>query len=62
MQIRPDGIKGNQLDIIEFKKEGSTLSKGQRKLKELVDKGELKVRYVVLDVKLPEGFDVTVRE
>lgn len=55
------GIRGNQLDFMEFKKEGAALSKGQRHLKNLVDNGELRVAYRVLDVKLPEGSEVSTR-
>lgn len=56
------GLRGSQLDFIEFKKEGSTLSKGQKRLKGLVDNGELKIAYKVMDVKLPEGSGISTRE
>ena len=55
------GLKGSQLDFIEFKKEGSTLSKGQKRLKGLIDNGELKIMYKVMDVKLPESSEVSTR-
>jgi hypothetical protein len=55
------GRKGNQLDFIEFKKEGTALSKSERALKTYIDAGQLKVAYRILDVKWPEEVSVTER-
>jgi hypothetical protein len=55
------GIKGNRLDLIEFKKEGTALTKGERRLKQLATTGQLEVSYRVVDVKLPDGASVVDR-
>ncbi|MDG6905981.1 MAG: hypothetical protein JRN20_09375 [Nitrososphaerota archaeon] len=56
------GLKGNQLDFLEFKKDGTSLTKPERRLRQLIENGELKVSYRVLDVRLPEGSQVRERQ
>lgn len=55
------GLKGNQLDLIEFKKDGTPLSRSERRLKQLVLSGQLKVAYRVVDVRLPDGASLANR-
>lgn len=55
------GMKDKAIDFIEFKKDGAALSKGQKKLRTLIESGEIEVHYKVLDVKLPDGTEVKAR-
>jgi hypothetical protein len=54
--------KGNQLDFIEFKKEGTPLTKPERQLKSYIDSGQLKVSYKIIDVSWPEDIKVADRQ
>jgi len=56
------GINSDSIAFIEFKKDGASLSKGQKRLRDLVESGKVKVNYRVIDVKLPDGTNVKVRE
>ena len=53
------GIKDDSLEFLEFKKDGAILSDKERKIKKLVEDG--KVSYKILDVSLPEDFNVKER-
>jgi len=55
------GFKDDRLDFLEIKKEGSSLTTSERKLKKLVDSGQLKLSYKVLDVKMPDGANISTR-
>lgn len=55
------GRKGNRLDFIEFKKAGTPLSKQERSLKSIIEAGQLKVAYRILDVEWPEEVRVSDR-
>ena len=48
------GVAAEELHFIEFKKKGAVLQGPERKIKRLVD--ELKVKYIIKDVELPEQF------
>jgi hypothetical protein len=54
------GVGPSSLDFIEFKKKGAALTGPEKKLRRLVE--EKKVRYLVKDVELPEGFVMNERE
>ena len=56
------GRNDNVLDFIEFKKSGTALTKHERQLKTYIDKGELKVRYKILEVAWPDTIQVAERE
>ncbi len=47
------GFDGNRIDFIEIKKDGSSLTQSERKLKKMIDNGELKISYRIIDVKMP---------
>jgi len=53
------GVKEDELHFIEFKKRGSQLQTPERRIKKLID--ELKVKYVIKDVELPEHFEMEER-
>jgi hypothetical protein len=55
------GRKGNQLDFIEFKKAGTTLTKSERVLRTYIDTGQLKVAYRIIDVTWPDTIKVEQR-
>ncbi|SRR6266702_1918589 len=54
------GVKDDTLDFIELKKKGASLGATERKIRRLVQ--ERKVRYIVKDVELPDGVEVTNRD
>jgi predicted Holliday junction resolvase-like endonuclease len=54
------GVKDDTLDFIELKKKGASLGTAERKIRRLVQ--ERKVRYVIKDVELPDGVEVTNRD
>jgi hypothetical protein len=53
-------VKDDTLDFIELKKKGASLGKAERKIRRLVQ--ERKVRYIIKDVELPDGVEVTNRD
>jgi len=53
------GLAPDELHFIEIKKKGTALQGPERKIKRLVD--EKKVRYVIKDVELPDGFQMEDR-
>jgi hypothetical protein len=55
------GRKGNQLDFIEFKKAGTSLTKAERALRKYIETGELKVAYRIIDVAWPDSIKVQDR-
>ena len=55
------GRKGNQLDFIEFKKAGTSLTKSERALRTSIETGQLKVAYRIIDVTWPDGVKVQDR-
>ena len=54
------GIRDGYLEIIEFKKNGAKLTVPQNEVRKIVELH--KVRYVVLDVKIPDNVTVKPRE
>ena len=56
------GIKGEELDFVEFKKDGAPLSKGQRRLRDLIESGHARINYRILNVMLPDGASIKNRE
>jgi len=48
------GVNANSLDFIEIKTKGSDLSKGERRVRRLVE--EKKVNYRIVDAELPKEF------
>ena len=54
------GVKDDTLDFIELKKKGASLGATERKIRRLVQ--ERKVRYIIKDVELPDGVEVTNRD
>lgn len=54
------GVNQESLDFIEIKTKGATLTKGEKKVRRLVE--EKKVDYKIMDVELPEGFKVEERD
>jgi hypothetical protein len=56
------GRKGNQLDFIEFKKAGTPLTKNEKSLRSIIEAGQLKVTYRILDVSWPEELRVSDRD
>jgi hypothetical protein len=55
------GRKGNQLDFIEFKKTGTSLTKSERALRTSIETGQLKIAYRIIDVAWPDGIRVQDR-
>lgn len=53
------GVKADSIDFIEIKKKGALLQGPERKIRNLVE--EKKVNYVIKDVDLPEGFEISDR-
>jgi len=53
------GIKEDSLDFIELKTKGAPLTSGERKIKRLVS--EKKINYVIKEVEMPHGFNITDR-
>ena len=53
------GVTDDTIDFVEFKKKGADLKGPERKIRKLVR--DKKVRYVIKDVELPEGFQVEDR-
>ncbi len=53
------GVKSDTLDFIEIKKKGGVLQGPEKQIRKLVEAG--KVRYVIKDVELPEGFAMNDR-
>lgn len=54
------GLKNDTIDFIEIKKRGAALQGPEKRLRRLVE--DKKVRYVVMDVELPDQFKMTERE
>jgi len=54
------GIKDDSLDFIEIKSLGTSLTKSERSIRDLIK--EHKVRYVVLEGNLPKSFEITERK
>jgi hypothetical protein len=55
------GRRGNQLDFIEFKKAGTSLTRSERALRTYIDTGQLKVTYRIIDVTWPDTIKVEQR-
>lgn len=53
------GVNQESLDFIEIKTKGATLSKGEKKVRRLVE--ERKVNYKIMDVELPDSFKIEER-
>jgi competence protein ComGC len=53
------GIKGNQMDFIEFKKKGAGLTKPERKIKAIIESKN--VQYIIKDVDIPKRITVETR-
>jgi len=54
------GIKNDSLDFIEIKSLGTSLTKSEKTVRDLIQ--EHKVRYVVLEGNLPKSFEIKERE
>jgi len=54
------GVKEDSLDFIEIKSLGTSLTKSERGIRDLIQ--EKKVRYVIMDGNLPKSFKITERE
>ena len=54
------GIKEDSLDFIEIKSLKTSLTKSERKVRDLIE--AQKVRYVIMDGNLPKSFEITERE
>ena len=54
------GIKGDSLDFIEIKSLGTSLTKSEKTVRDLIQDG--KVRYVILEGNLPKSFEIKERE
>ena len=54
------GIKDDQMDFIEFKKKGATLSTPERKIRRIIENKN--VNYIVKDIEIPETIKVQTRE
>ncbi len=53
-------IKDGSLKIIEFKKNGASLSTSENKIRRMIQ--EKKVEYEVLDVEIPDGVTISKRQ
>ena len=53
------GIKGNQMDFIEFKKKGAGLTIPERKIKAIIESKN--VQYIIKDVDIPKRITVETR-
>jgi hypothetical protein len=56
------GLKGNRLDFIEFKSKGAGLSKAEKRIRDVIQSGQLEVKYKIIDVELPDGSNVSTRQ
>ena len=54
------GVKDDSLDFIEIKSLGTSLTKSEKTIRNLIQ--EHKVRYVVLEGNLPKSFEITERK
>lgn len=54
------GIKEDSLDFIEIKSLKTSLTKSERKVRDLIE--AQKVRYVIMDGNLPKSFEITERK
>ena len=54
------GVKYDSLDFIEIKSLGTSLTKSEKTIRNLIQ--EHKVRYVVLEGNLPKSFEITERK
>ena len=54
------GIKEDSLDFIEIKSLKTSLTKSERKVRDLIE--AQKVRYVIMDGNLPKSSEITERE
>ena len=54
------GVRDDYLEIIEFKKNGARITPSENEIRRMVE--AQKVRYVVLDVKMPDNVSVEPRE
>lgn len=53
------GIKENRMDFIEIKKKGARMTSAENKIRQIIDAKN--VHYIVKDVMLPEGIQVSDR-
>jgi len=54
------GVKDDSLDFIEIKSLGTSLTKSEKTVRNLIQ--EHKVRYVILEGNLPKSFEITERK
>ena len=54
------GVKEDRVDFIEIKSLGTSLTKSEKKVKQLID--DKKVKYVILEGNLPKYFKINERE
>lgn len=54
------GVRDDYLEIIEFKKNGARITPSENEIRRMIE--AQKVRYVVLDVKMPDNVTVEPRE
>jgi RNA-binding protein YlmH len=58
---RSSWFEGKSVRLLGIQKNGTDLSKSERRLKHLIESGQLQVNYKVIDVKLPDGTEIKER-